>query len=160
MSGTGKTSIAAALVAAGVNAVDIDGLSHWEDKLTGERVDWEPGGSDEWYETHAWVCDIDQLKIMLAETENAVAAGHASNQEAYLPLFDKVFILSCSPETIRSRIEQRTNNDFGKHPSDMKRVLEWHGNFVPEMAEMGAIVLDAERPLKEIVEDIQSSFLK
>ena len=156
--GTGKTSIAAALAATGINAVDTDELSHWENKLMGERTEWEPGGSDEWYGAHAWVCDVDRLKSILAKTENAAAIGHASNQEEYLKLFDKVFVLSCSPETVVSRIEQRTNNDFGKHPSDMKRLLEWHKGFEAWMVEKGAEVLNTERPLEEIVRDIRSSF--
>src|SRR5688572_21363756 len=36
ISGTGKTSIARALIARGINAVDIDDISHWENKSTKE----------------------------------------------------------------------------------------------------------------------------
>ena len=157
VSGTGKTCIAGALAARGVNAVDTDELSHWEDKRTGERTGLEPGGSEEWYDSHAWVCDVSQLEKILSKAEHAVAIGHASNQDEYLGLFDKKFILACSSETVTARIMQRTNNDFGKHPSDLKRVLSWQKELEAEMVGKGALLLDAERPLEEVVNEIESN---
>lgn len=158
ISGTGKSSIAKALVAQGITAVDIDDLSHWEHKETGKKSDWEPGVSDEWHESHVWLCDIDKLKEILASAENIVAVGHASNQNDYLDLFDKKFVLTCSPETMIARIQQRTDNDFGKHPIEQRRMLEWQKTFDKEMIQKGFIRLDAERPLEQMVADIRSHF--
>ena len=81
VSGTGKTSIAKALVAQGVNAIDTDELGHWENKHTGEEVGWEPGSSDEWYDSHTWFCDVGKLQEIVSKTEHAVAVGHESNQD-------------------------------------------------------------------------------
>ncbi len=156
VSGTGKTSIARALMAQGVNAIDLDEISHWENKETGEVVTQERGASDEWNDAHSWLCDIPKLKEIISRTPDAVAVGHASNQDEYLPLFDKVFVLNGSPETIMRRIDQRTDNDFGKHPEELKRVLEWQKGFTQWMTGKGAGVIDCERPLDEVVSEVTS----
>lgn len=156
ISGTGKTSVARALVAQGVTAVDMDVLSHWENKETGERTGWEPGSSDEWNDAHTWVCDIWKLKTELSKAENVVVAGHAANEDEYWKLFDKTFVLTCRPETIVKRIEQRADNDYGKHPTEQQRILNWHKTFDTYMETKGAVLLDAERPLDEVVADIHS----
>lgn len=159
ISGSGKTSIARLLLERGVSAIDIDELSHWENKATKERTGWDHDRSDEWYAAHAWVCDIEKLKEILASSEHVVAVGHASNQEEYLSLFDKLYILHCSPETITARLNARTDNDFGKHPADLARILGWQKGFELEMVEKGAEPLDAERSLEEVVADIESNFV-
>ena len=156
VSGTGKTSIARSLVSKGVNAIDLDEISHWENKKTGEVTGWEAGSSDEWNEAHAWICDLTKLKEMMARTENAVVVGHTSNQEDYLPFFDKIFVLNCSPEAVISRIQARTDNDFGKHPSDLAKILGWQKDFTAWMVEKGANVIDCERPLEEVVQEIEA----
>lgn len=149
--------MARALVAKGVAAIDMDELSHWENKQTAERVGWEPGSSDEWHEAHRWVVDIDQLKHELSRADDVVVAGHASNEDEYLKLFDKTFVLVCRPETIVQRIEQRTDNDFGKHPMEQQKILEWHKSFDSFIEAKGAVRLDGERPVGEIAEEILRS---
>ncbi|GMU74259.1 MAG: hypothetical protein AMXMBFR44_4560 [Candidatus Campbellbacteria bacterium] len=158
ISGSGKTSIARLLNEHGVSAVDIDEISHWENKGTKERTGWDHDKSDEWYATHEWICDIQKLKEVLLSSEHIVVVGHAANQEEYFPLFDKSYVLLCSPETIVARLNARTDNDFGKHPADQKRILGWQKSFESEMIEKGAEPLDAERPLEEVIADIRSNF--
>lgn len=158
LSGTGKTSIVEALLQKGIHAIDIDdGLCHWENRHTGEHTDWFPGRDDEWHQNHAWLCDVEDLKKRLLEAEHVVVAGLGSNQNDYLPLFDKVFVLRCRPEIFLARIETRTTNDFGKHPPEQRMLLEWQQTFETEMIQKGAIPLDAERPLEVVVEDIISN---
>jgi broad-specificity NMP kinase len=156
VSGTGKTSVARALAAQGVMTVDMDLLSHWENKETKARVGWDPGSTDEWNAAHTWVVDIEKLKAELLNDEHVVVAGHAANEDEYLPLFDKTFTLVCRPETIVKRIEQRTDNDFGKHPVEQERILEWHKSFDKYMEAKGAIPLDAERPIDEVVAELRT----
>ncbi len=158
VSGTGKISLSRELIARGINAVDLDEISHWENKETGDTTGWEPGSSDEWMESHIWVCDLIKLKEVLSKAENAVALGHASNQDEYLPLFDKTFVLSCSPETIVKRLNDRTDNDFGKHPKDQERILNWQRGFDNWMIEKGAEVINCERPIDEIIAVVESHF--
>lgn len=158
VSGVGKTSLAQALSAHGINAIDIDEISHWENKTTKETVGWEPGLSDEWLNAHDWVCDLNKLKEIINKEENSVALGHAANQDEYIGLFDKKFVLECSPETIERRLKERTNNDFGKHPDDLARILEWNKSFTSWMVAKGASVLDGEKPLDILVSEVASQF--
>lgn len=159
ISGTGKTSITNALISKGVTAIDIDDLCHWENKYTGERTGWEPGSSDEWHASHSWLCDVERLKERLAKERNIVVSGFASNQREYANLFDKIFLLHATPETIFARIHARLDNDFGKHPAEQKRIMDSRGPLETMMVEKGAVLLDAERPLEEIVTEIQSNLL-
>lgn len=157
-SGVGKTSIVKELIKRDMNAIDIDDISDWKNKETEEIVGYEYGASDEWCDEHAWVCDVDKLKEVLAKSEHAVVAGAASNRDDYLPLFDKLYVLDCSPETIISRIKERTDNDYGKHPKELEKVVSWKEILKKEMIERGASILDCERPLEEVVEDVLSNF--
>ncbi len=154
VSGTGKSSIARELNARGVPAIDMDDLCHWQHKPTGERTGWEPGKDDEWYEKHGWICSIESLQEFLTANDNAVALGLSSNQDEYLPFFDKVLILRSKPEVITERINKRTDNDYGKHPAEQGRILNWHKTFEKEMVDKGAIPLDADRELGEVVDEI------
>jgi len=50
----------------------------------------------------------------------------------------------------------RTNNDFGKHPDDLARQLEWNKWAVKYAKSIGAIVIDATQPIERVVDDILS----
>lgn len=115
--------------------------------------------SDEWYAVHGWRCDVEKLKQLLSEHNDVVVVGAAVNQEEYLPLFDKMYFLQGTPETIVARINARTDNDFGKHPTEQAKLLHWQKTYAKEMKHKGAIELDAGRPLEEIVESISSNFV-
>ncbi len=115
--------------------------------------------SDEWYAVHGWRCDVEKLKQLLSEHNDIVVVGAAANQEEYLSLFDKIYFLQSTPETIIARINARTDNDFGKHPTEQVKLLDWQKTYAKEMEDKGAIELDAGRPLKEIVENISSNFV-
>jgi len=154
VSGAGKTSLARALTTRGVNAIDLDEISHWENKETKEVVGWEAGANEEWMSNHAWVCDMSKLKEGLALAEHSVLCGHASNQDEYMALFDKTFVLNCLAETIMHRLATRTDNDFGKHPDDLARILNWNKGFTDWMVGKGAAILDGEKPLNDLVDEI------
>ncbi len=153
ISGTGKSSIVRELVSKGINAIDIDELSHWENKHTGLRTGWEPGSSEEWHDSHVWVCDVERLKECLAKHKDLVVAGFASNYLDFLNFFDKSVLLKGSTETILSRIDSRSDNDFGKHPAERKRILASREDLEEGMMKGGAFTLNVERPLEKVVAD-------
>lgn len=155
VSGVGKTSVIKALSKTGMHGVDVDELSHWENILSGATVDWAPGMSDEWRQTHVWICDIAALKKELASAPNVAVAGNTANQNEFLSFFDKMFVLHCSPETIVSRINSRTDNDYGKHPQERQHILEWQKTYDAKMVARGAIQLDADQPLEQVLSDIR-----
>lgn len=158
VSGTGKSSITERLNEKGISAIDIDSvkdLCHWINKETKERASWHPGIDNEWHEAHGWICDKDRLVKLMDESKDVVVvAGVASNQNEFLSLFDSIFFLTCSPEVFIERINNRTNNDYGKHEVEQKRILNWHEIYKKEMIDRGAVPIDAEKPLDEVVEEI------
>ncbi|HEY0010315.1 MAG TPA: AAA family ATPase [Candidatus Paceibacterota bacterium] len=158
VSGTGKTSIVRELKRQGENALDIDDYCHWETKDTHIVVDWEAAASDEWYKNHEWICDIETLRAQLSTSKNIIVAGHSHNLKEYLDSFDKVFVLTCSDKTITQRIAARTDKDFGQHPADGARILEWNKSLPAYMQKLGAEALDAECPTEVTVGLLRSYF--
>lgn len=159
VSGTGKSSITEKLNEKGIPAIDIDSvkdLCHWINKETQERASWHPGIDNEWHEAHGWICDKDRLISMMDEhkDEPVVVAGVAANQNEFLDQFDSILILTCSPEVFIERINNRTNNEYGKHEVEQKRILNWHESYKKEMLDRGAIQIDAEKPLDEVVDEV------
>ncbi len=154
-SGTGKSSLIRELKKRGIKAIDMDiGLCHWESRVTGDRAAWKPGQSEEWYLEHGWMCNIPELKALLGGDEDLVVAGLSSNQEEYVPLFDKVLVLHARPETVLARLTSRTDNDYGKHPLEQQRLLNWHKSFEQEMIEKGALPLDAEQSIEAMADEV------
>ena len=160
VSGTGKTTIAKALNDGGVYSFDIDAipdLCHWKNKETGEKADWFPKIGTDWIKAHNWICDAVMLKKLLDEQkENIVVVGIASNQDEYLDLFDKVFLLQSSEETFTKRILEREDNDFGKDPSEQKIILGYYKDFEKSILDKGAISINTENSLDATVEKIIS----
>ena len=157
VSGVGKSSVSEALNQLGIYSIDIDqidGLCRWVNKNTHQESKWHSGIGDEWLEAHEWICDKSKLAELMERNEDVVVVGAASNQSQYLDLFDKIFLLQCSQETFLKRITDRTNNDFGKHPSEQVRILNWYKDFGKNMLNQGAIYVDTDKPLPEVVDQI------
>lgn len=155
VSGTGKSSLARFLSKRGVTTIDLDDdLCHWRNRKTGETTGWEPGRSDAWYAEHGWLCELPDLKAFLDSNEDVVAVGLSSNQEEYLPWFDKVVLLYSKPETVVKRLMTRIDNDYGKHPNEQQRLLNWQPEFDRQMREKGAIAIDADQPIAEVAEQV------
>ena len=157
ISGTGKTTIKDSIKQRGISAIDIDEISRWVNKETNKVADWDHDTTNEWYDTHKWVVDVKKLKKFLKESTNSIVfGGYASNQDNYLNVFDDLYLLTISSETMLSRIENRTNNDFGKNPVEKERILSWKDKYERIMKEKGAKVIDTEQPINEVVETVIS----
>lgn len=158
ISGTGKTTVAEELNKKNIYSISIDetpDLCFWVNKKTGDKVGYEEILNKEFIDSHSWVCDVEYLKkLMDKEGKLVVVLGIASNQKNYLNLFDKVLLLQCNPKTFIKRIEERSNNDFGKDKTAQESILAWYKNFEDEMIEKGAISIDTEKPIEEVVEHV------
>ncbi len=81
-----------------------EGLCGWCNEKTNEKVNGDGPHTIEWLKENVWFCDTEKLKeILNQDKEIIVAAGIARNQNDYLNLFDKVFLLQCSEETFLHR---------------------------------------------------------
>jgi hypothetical protein len=68
-------------------------------------------------------------------------------------LFSKVLALVADVPTIRRRIDARPNQ-FGKAPEELAAVLGWQASYEADYRRYGAIIIDATRPLGEVVDEI------
>lgn len=158
ISGTGKTAISKELEKRGFYTISIDevpNLCIWRHKETKEKVTSEVELNKEFIDTHDWVCDVEYLQRLIGQGTGPVfILGLASNQKDFIHIFNKVLLLQCTPETFISRIENRTDNDFGKDKTAQEVILSWYKNFENNILEKGAVSINVEKPLNEVVDEI------
>ncbi|HEY0220811.1 MAG TPA: AAA family ATPase [Candidatus Paceibacterota bacterium] len=161
VAGTGKSTIVKALNEKEIFSIDlhdVPGLFFWQDKNTKQKVEYSPVQSREWFDTVDRLCDIDRLKDMLDQYENIVMAGTISSdddQKEFLSLFDKVVLLQCNPKTLVHRMETRTNKSgYGKTKAEQEDSIEWQKEFEPAILSLGAIGVNTEGSLNDVVDKI------
>ena len=79
------------------------------------------------------------------------------NQEDFKHHFTKVFTLHIDDETLKHRLLNRTNNSFGKHPDELALQLQWNKGAVKYSKERSTSLVDATRPVNEVVDTILNS---
>lgn len=88
-------------------------------------------------------------------------SGIPSNTADILDLFDAVFLLQISADTTRKRLVERTEaGSFGKSDDEVADIMSWKDGFVETMIMRGAISIDAEKSVSEVVEEILLKRLK
>ena len=150
MSGTGKSSVIAELIARGYKAVDADSpaYSEWVE-VSGDT---SALGSPEWG-ARDWVWREDRMQTLLS-TEDAdllFVSGCAANMGKFLPQFDHVVLLSAPAEVIVERLATRTTNAYGKRPDEVARTLELIETIEPRLRRVAGHAIDASAPLDEVV---------
>ena len=147
VSGTGKTSVCTELARRGHHAVHGDReLAYQGDPVTGiptETAD---------HQHHLW--NVARL-LELVEDRRAPATffcGGSRNFAAFIHVFDEVFVLQLDADTLRERLDQRPQNEWGAGPEERALVLKLHAT--QEDVPLGGVTIDATRPLGEVVDDI------
>jgi len=158
--GVGKSTVIEELNKRGIKAFDadaVDGLCQWKNETLSENVEYHPGIGKDWLDKNNYICDVAKLKEIIDKHDGVVVvAGVVSNQEEFLKLFDKVFLLRCDEEVFLHRLNTRDANDFGKDKSDQDHILGWYKDFEANMINYGAIPIDTNVPLKNVVDKIIS----
>ena len=65
-----------------------------------------------------------------------------------------VIYLAIDEPTLRLRLDTRTSNDFGKSPHELAAIFGWHKVGVDQYRSFGADIVDATRPLSDVVDDV------
>jgi broad-specificity NMP kinase len=157
--GIGKTTVMHELQQRGFKAFDVDyvpGMCRWVNRETKEPVEFAHGADDAWHKAHGWQCDENKLKATL-ESENSetvFVCGITDNQNEYLNLFDKVFLLHADESTFLERMAGRDAEHFGHQESDRISVLTWYKQFEGDLRDKGAVSIDASQPIAQIVDQI------
>jgi broad-specificity NMP kinase len=157
VAGSGKSAVAKELRKRGYASYDTEeGFSYYVDKKSGHHVSRPANPTYEWYEKHERVFDEQVLGNLFTKhaKEPLFICSITANQKKYYPVFNKIFLLTIDRSTLVERISSRTDNSFGKHPVDFNRLLARHDQFDEELQAIGAIPVDATRPLEEVVNNI------
>jgi dephospho-CoA kinase len=154
--GSGKTSVSEVLEQRGYIVHDADeGFGHWIHKKSGEMRSSRPTANrGDYY----WVWRIGKIKSLLRETGDKTVffCGVSSNQAELYKDFDKVMVLDCNLEIIKHRLRNRQNNPFGKRTGDIELVSKNHDLLRSQLGKAGAIEINADQPLDEVVDEILS----
>jgi adenylate kinase family enzyme len=147
MSGTGKSTVAAALAARGHRAVDADEPEYSEvvpvpeSELTGLGP-----GTD-------WVWREDRIGALLADESDGVlfVSGCSPNQGTFYGRFDHVVLLTAPAAVIAERLTTRTGNSFGKDAGELARTLRLREEIEPLLRRGATLEVDTTAPLDEVV---------
>ena len=161
-SGTGKTSVAEELQRRGYQVIHGDReLKYMGDPKTGEPVE-EPVYANEWdkavWQQKHLLWDIRKVKSAIADHRNAITffCGGSRNFSKFINLLDGVFILDVADlDTIFERIDERVArdpSDWGGKPEERELVARVHRT--KEDRPTSGIVIDAARPLADVVDEI------
>ena len=144
LSGAGKSSVYEELIRRGYKAISTDRA--WK-----YRADPYTGLPDGRHHNSMW----DQRKAV-SELENPepevlFVCGSSRNRDRFLPYFTKIFNLRIDDDTMRRRLQERTNNEFGKQPEEVELMLRLNRS---DEKPAGAIDVDAAQPLEQVVDEL------
>ncbi len=146
LSGTGKSVVYEELIRRGYPAISTDrAWAHHADPDTGL-----PGGP---VHHDNWVWDQEKAVSELERPEPEVlfVCGGSRNRDDFLRYFTKVFNLRIDDDTMRRRLQARTDDDWPLGQPGVELMLELNRS---GETPAGAIDLDATRPLDQVVDEL------
>lgn len=149
LSGTGKSTLYAELVRRGQDAVDADvTFGYFADPVTRLPSKVERRAN--------WMWDTQRLREFARARHDAPVfiCGGAMNENEFVDLFAKRFMLYIDSDTMRKRLLTRTNNDFGKDAVEIAEQLELNMSTTNYAKQIGSIVIDATRSIGEVADDL------
>ncbi|MGD1934491.1 MAG: AAA family ATPase [Candidatus Phaeomarinobacter sp.] len=160
LSGTGKTSVATELQQRGYHVIHGDReLAYQGDPETGERLDRSADTSDKLdvsfdHDHHLW--NVDKVRSLLADHSHAISffCGGSRNLQHFINLFDRVFVLDVDLDTLKRRLTDRPEDEFGGRPAEQEFILRLH--HTKSGIPASATLIDATVPLASVVDDILS----
>src|SRR6476661_2479243 len=140
LSGAGKSSVYEELIRRGYRAVSTDRA--WKvHPDTGRHI----------HDDALW----DEQKVLSElerpEPDVLFVCGSSGNRDRFQPYFTKIINLRIDDDTMRRRLRERTNNDFGKQPEEVELML---GRNRSGERPAGAIDVDATKPLDQVVDEV------
>ena len=146
LSGAGKSSVYEELIRRGYRAISTDrAWKYHPDPVTGLRDGASRYDAPKWDE-HKAISELESL-----EPEVLFVCGSSRNRDRFLPYFTEIFILRIDDDTMRRRLQERTNNDFGKQPEEIDLMLRLNRS---DAKPAGAIEIDATQPLHQVVDEL------
>ena len=150
VSGTGKTAVCAELARRGYQAINGDReLAYQGDPASGRAVVGVTGLAV--HDHHLW--SVDALRDVVADRGEPVTflCGGSRNVTAFIDLLDGVFVLEVDLATLRRRLAERSDGEWGARPEERELVERLHrtGEDTPP-----GIAIDATAPVGRLVDEI------
>jgi len=146
LSGAGKSSVYEELIRRGYKAISTDrAWKYHADPNTGLPGGPPHYGHSMWDQRKA-VSELESL-----EPEVLFVCGSSRNRDCFLPYFTKIFNLRIDDDTMRRRLQERTNNEYGKQPEEVELMLRLNRS---DEKPAGAIDVDATQPLHQVVDEL------
>ena len=146
LSGAGKSSVYEELIRRGYRAISTDrAWKYRADPDTGLPGGPIHHGNSMWNQQKA-VSELER-----PEPEVLFVCGSSRNRDRFLPYFTKIFNLRIDDDTMRRRLQARTNNDFGKEPKEVELMLRLNRR---DEKPAGAIDVDGTQPLDHVVDEL------
>lgn len=144
MSGTGKSTVLQVLAQRGHRVVDTDTdeWSHWVAS---------PDGTPDW----VWREDVMSELLAGHEGGSLFVAGCKTNQGKFYPMFEHVVLLSAPADILLARIAARTNNPYGKKPTERAAILRYITEVEPRLRASATVELDASVVVSQVVEQLE-----
>lgn len=150
MSGVGKSTVVAELVARGHAAVDTDYGGYCS-----PAADVEPPKPTA---EAGWVWNEARIRRLLddagrgdVEGEALFVSGCVENQGRFRDYFDRVVLLSAAPAVVRRRLLTRTGNDYGKRPGELEQALRDQAEVEPLLRAGATLEIDTDAPLDTVM---------
>jgi gluconate kinase len=146
LSGTGKSSVYEELIRRGYKAISTDrAWAYHADLDTGL-----PGGPIR-HHTFMWDEQKAVSELESPEAEVLFVCGSSRNRDRFLPYFTKIFNLHIDDDTMRRRLEERTNDDWPLGQEGVELMLTLNRR---DEKPAGAIDVDAAQPLDQVVNEL------
>jgi gluconate kinase len=146
LSGAGKSAVYDELIRRGYNAISTDRTwAYSADPETGL-----PGGPVR-HDTWRWDEQQAVTELESAEADVLFVCGSSRNRDRFLPYFTKIFNLRIDDETMRRRLEARTEDDWAVGREGVELMLALNPS---DEGPIGAIQIDATQPLDQVVDEL------
>ncbi len=146
LSGAGKSSVYEELIRRGYKAISTDRA--W--KCHADPDTGLPGRPIH-YDSSMWDQQRAVSELESPEPEVLFVCGSSRNRDRFLPYFTKIFNLRIDDDTMRRRLQERTNNEYGKQPEELELMLRLNRS---DEKPAGAIDVDATQPLHQVVDEL------
>lgn len=164
VAGSGKSTVRQELIRRDFKTVEVDDrLAQFYNNMTGRAVTRPVHAVDrspKWRQEHTWKISrvlMERLEKEYSEIDIFVC-GTASNEIEVSDLFGMVFALTLELKTLKERIDNRSENSFGKSSHEWRTIIEWYNRAPKDFAALGAIPIDSTLPTINVVDNILSLY--
>jgi hypothetical protein len=156
--GTGKSSIARELKNRGHAAYDTEAMHsfmHAVSIASGKRIPLPSPVPRGWFnDTGQYDWDIPRVLSLINSHEDVYICALADNQEILYDVFDRIFLLILDEAELEKRLRLRTTTNYGKNSGELADILLMHRHFEQSLLERGALGINTEKAVPEVVDEI------